>query len=158
MECHARLVSITSVYIPNYSLKWWLKHKDSFGKSENLSKIFFTEILVFDHDYEGKSSSSNGLLWISFFYFSILIIFRIVRRASEQIYTCYQLYFARCNYYQIVNLTRFKAWKLFRNTLDSVLSNIYRTSFIFLIFLYQNYICALSSDQDSKQIYHSRGF
>ena len=37
-------------------------HKDSFGKSENLSKIFFTEILVFDHDYEGKSSSSNGLL------------------------------------------------------------------------------------------------
>ena len=42
-----------------------LKHKDSFGKSENLSKIFFAEILVFDHDYEGKSSSSNGLLWIS---------------------------------------------------------------------------------------------
>ena len=39
-----------------------LKHKDSFGKSENLSKIFFAEILVFDHDYEGKSSSSNGLL------------------------------------------------------------------------------------------------
>ena len=44
-----------------------LKHKDSFGKSESLSKIFFAEILVFDHDYEGKSSSSNGLLWISFF-------------------------------------------------------------------------------------------
>ena len=43
-----------------------LKHKDSFGKSENLSKIFFAKILVFDHDYEGKSSSSNGLLWISF--------------------------------------------------------------------------------------------
>ena len=43
----------------------FLKHKDSFGKSENLSKIFFAEILVFDHDYEGKSSSSNGLLWIS---------------------------------------------------------------------------------------------
>ena len=39
-----------------------LKHKDSFGKSENLSKIFFAEILVFDHDYEGKSSSGNGLL------------------------------------------------------------------------------------------------
>ena len=39
-----------------------LKHKDSFGKSETLSKIFFAEILVFDHDYEGKSSSSNGLL------------------------------------------------------------------------------------------------
>ena len=39
-----------------------LKHKDSFGTSENLSKIFFEEILVFDHDYEGKSSSSNGLL------------------------------------------------------------------------------------------------
>ena len=48
----------------NYTLA--LKHKDSFGKSENLSKIFFAEILVYDHDYEGKSSSSNGLLWISF--------------------------------------------------------------------------------------------
>ena len=46
-----------------------LKHKDSFGQSANLSKIFFAEILVFDHDYEGKSSSSNGLLWISFIYF-----------------------------------------------------------------------------------------
>ena len=47
-----------------------LKHKDSFGKSENLSKIFFAEILVFDHDYEGKSSSSiNCLLWISFTFF-----------------------------------------------------------------------------------------
>ena len=46
-----------------------LKHKDSFGKSENLSKIFFAEILVFDHDYEGKSSSSNALLWISFIFF-----------------------------------------------------------------------------------------
>ena len=45
-----------------------LKDKDSFGKSENLSKIFFAEILVFDHDYEGKSSSSNGLLWISFIF------------------------------------------------------------------------------------------
>ena len=39
-----------------------LKHKDSFGKSENLTKIFFAEILVFDHDYEDKSSSNNGLL------------------------------------------------------------------------------------------------
>ena len=43
-------------------VKIGLKHKDSFGKSENLSKIFFAEILVFDNDYEGKSSSSNGLL------------------------------------------------------------------------------------------------
>ena len=39
-----------------------LKHKDSFGKSENLSKILFGEILVFNHDYEGMSSSSNDLL------------------------------------------------------------------------------------------------
>ena len=45
-----------------YESQLQLKHKDSFGKSENLSKIFFAEILVFDHDYEGKSSSSNGLL------------------------------------------------------------------------------------------------
>ena len=55
--------------LPNISPVWlWdkLKQKDSFGNSENLSKIFFAEILVFDHDYEGKSSSSNGLLWISF--------------------------------------------------------------------------------------------
>ena len=72
-----------------------LKHKDSFGKSENLSKIFFAEILVFDHDYECKSSSSNVLLWISFIKKKkiIWIIFRIVRRASEQIYTRYQLPF-----------------------------------------------------------------
>ena len=64
--------------------RYELKHKDSFGKSENLSKIFFAEILVFDHDYEGKSSSSNGLLWISFIKKKIIwIIFRIVRRASE---------------------------------------------------------------------------
>ena len=81
----------------NSLLLYKLKHKDSFGKSENLSKIFFAEILVFDHDYEGKLSSSNGLLWIFlFFYFFIIwIIFRIVRRASEQIYTRYQLYFAK---------------------------------------------------------------
>ena len=39
-----------------------LKHKDSFAKSENLSKIFFTEIVVFHPDYECKSSSSNDLL------------------------------------------------------------------------------------------------
>ena len=91
-----------------------LKHKDSFGKSENLSKIFFAEILVFDRDYEGKSSSSNGLLWISLIKKKkfIWIIFRIVRRASEQIYTRYQLYFARCNYYQIVNLTSVQSMKV----------------------------------------------
>ena len=41
----------------------------------------------------------------SLLFFFLLIIFRIVRRASEQIYTRYQLYFARCNNYQIVNLT-----------------------------------------------------
>ena len=45
-----------------FKVETMLKHKDSFGKSENLSKIFFAEILVFDHDYEGKSSCSNGLL------------------------------------------------------------------------------------------------
>ena len=68
-----------------------LKHKDSFGKSENLSKIFFAEILVFDHDYEGKSSSSHGLLWVSFilFFLFIWIIFRIVRRPPNKSYTRY---------------------------------------------------------------------
>ena len=48
-----------------FSNFYTLKHKDSFGNSENLSKLFFAEILVFDNDYEGKSLSSNGLLWIS---------------------------------------------------------------------------------------------
>ena len=57
------------IILVNHFLKSTLKHKDSFGKSENLSIIFFTKILVFDHDYEGKSSSSNGLLWISFIFF-----------------------------------------------------------------------------------------
>ena len=123
-----------------------LKHIDSFGKSENLSKIFFTEILVFDHDYEGKSSSSNGLLWISFIYFLLLfiwIIFRIIRRASEQIYTRYQLYFARCNYYQIVNLILVQSVKVVQKYFGYCLIK-YRTSFIFKIFLYQNYLCASS--------------
>ena len=56
----------STLYLLQFSSKTFiqsmLQHKDSFGKSGNLSKIFFTEILVFDHDYEGKSSSSNGLL------------------------------------------------------------------------------------------------
>ena len=64
------LVNITVICI-DYQ---YLKHKDSFGKSENLSKIFFAQIIVFDHDYEGKSSSSNGLLWISFFYFFFIYL------------------------------------------------------------------------------------
>ena len=46
-----------------------LKHKDSFGRSENLSKTFHAEILVFHPDYECKSSSSNGQLRISSIYF-----------------------------------------------------------------------------------------
>ena len=61
---------MSGVKILHFLKDWWksipihqnytmaLKHKDSFGKSENLSKIFFAEILVFDHDYEGKSSSN----------------------------------------------------------------------------------------------------
>ena len=38
---------------------YYLKHKDGFGKSENLSKTFYAEILVFHPDYECKSPSSN---------------------------------------------------------------------------------------------------
>ena len=67
------------------SQQWTLKHKDSFGKSENLSKIFFAEILVFDHDYEGKLSSSNGLLWISFIFYNNL--FEIFSNCSEGLRT-----------------------------------------------------------------------
>ena len=48
----------------------WIKAQ-SFGKSENLSKIFFAEILVFDHDYEGKSSSSN----VFFFFLYLFELF-----------------------------------------------------------------------------------
>ena len=116
-----------------------LKHvkyiKDSFGKSQNFSKIFFAQILVFDNDHKGKTSSSNGLTLNLFFFFFFNIIFRIVRRASEQIYTRYQLYFARCNYYQIVNLTSVQSVKVVQKYLDSVLSND-RTSFICKKFLY----------------------
>ena len=72
-----------------------LKHKDSFGKSENLSKIFFAEILVFDHDYEGKSSSSNGLLWISFIYF-LNNLFELFLNCSEGLRT--NLYLHVINY------------------------------------------------------------
>ena len=46
-----------------------LKHKDGLGKYENLSIIFSPPILVFDDDYEGKSSSNNDLLWVSFIIF-----------------------------------------------------------------------------------------
>ena len=37
-------------------------YKDSFGKSENLSKTFLADILVFYPDYECRSSSSKGQL------------------------------------------------------------------------------------------------
>ena len=61
--CLQTLHPFLRLIVPLFLLEFLtLKHKDSFGKSENLSKIFFAEILVFDHDYEGKSSSSNGLL------------------------------------------------------------------------------------------------
>ena len=91
-----------------------LKHKDSFGKSENLSKIFFAEILVFDHDYEGKSSSSNGLLWISFIYFFIIYL-NSFSNCSEGLRTyLYTLstILCKCNYYQTVNLTSVQSVKV----------------------------------------------
>ena len=113
-----------------------LKHKDSFGKSENLSKIFFAEILVFDHDYEGKSSSSNGLLWISF----------IKKKKLFELF--FELFGGPPNKsIHVINYTlqgviiiksliclRFKVWKLFRNTLDSVLSNIEQVLFFKFFF------------------------
>ena len=70
-DCHPNFDILQNIFWKKGCLVK-LKHKDSFGKSENLSKIFFAEILVFDHDYEGKSSSSNGLLWISFIFFNNL--------------------------------------------------------------------------------------
>ena len=66
-SCLLKLVKILYKYISNQCISYQeslkirtiicilaLKHKDSFGKSENLSKIFFAEILVFDHDYEAS--------------------------------------------------------------------------------------------------------
>ena len=72
--CASCCLRVNFIYLFIYLFTFSLKHKDSFGKSENLSKIFFAEILVFDHDYEGKSSSSNGLLWISFIFFIIIYL------------------------------------------------------------------------------------
>ena len=52
----------------NYSLKFQLKHNDSFGKSENLLKRFYDEMLVFHPDYEWSHPavmvSSDSLLFI----------------------------------------------------------------------------------------------
>ena len=84
---------------------------------ESLSAIWnFIFSLEWTFFMELPSSSINGLLWISFLLkkLFIWIIFRIVRRSSEQIYTRYQLYmyFARCTYYQIVNLTSVQSVKV----------------------------------------------
>ena len=58
-----------------------LKHRDSFGKSENLSKIFFAEMLVFGHDYEGKSSSSTWFA-LNLFYFFLNNLFELFLNCS----------------------------------------------------------------------------
>ena len=48
-----------------------------------------------------------------FFFLNIyLSYFSNCSEPSEQIYTRYQLYFARCNYYQIVNLTSVQSVKV----------------------------------------------
>ena len=50
-----------------------LKHKDSFGKSINLS---IKKIMVFDHDYEGKSSVMVcKSLFFKFFFFYLCELF-----------------------------------------------------------------------------------
>ena len=56
------LVNPIAKHAGDFRKKKSLKHKDSYGKSENLSKTFFTEIVVFHLDYECKLSSSNDLL------------------------------------------------------------------------------------------------
>ena len=60
-----------------------LKHKDNFGKNVKIIH-FFPEILIFDYDYEGNSSSKS-LLWISFLYFWIIYLnsFWIVQMATR---------------------------------------------------------------------------
>ena len=56
-----RVFTLSKAYAP-LQITILLKHKDSFGKAENFSKTFFTEILIFHRDYDCKSSSSIGLL------------------------------------------------------------------------------------------------
>ena len=70
--------------------------------SRNIWRIQYL-IMIMKASHRAVMVCSESLFF--FFFFFIWIIFRIVRRASEQIYTRYQLYFARCNYYKIVNLT-----------------------------------------------------
>ena len=53
-------------------------------------------------------AKGEGQLGIS----PIMLILSFVEQISEQIYTRYQLYFARCNYYQIVNLTSVQSVKV----------------------------------------------
>ena len=64
MALHAinSLVRCENKALKNCTSKASLKHKDSFGKSENLSKIFFAEILVAVIMIMKATHSSNGLL------------------------------------------------------------------------------------------------
>ena len=92
-----------------------LKHKDSYGKSENLSKTFFTEIVVFHLDYECKLSSSNDLLWISFIWLKKIILELFGRPPNKP--THVMNYTLKGIYYEIVNLTSVQnvkfVWKYF---------------------------------------------
>ena len=63
-----------------------LKHQDSFGKSENLSKIFFAEILVFDHDYM-KASHQAVMVCSESLLFFFIIYFNYFSNCSEGLRT-----------------------------------------------------------------------
>ena len=100
------------------------KHKDSFSKSERVPfNFFFGEIVVFDHDYTGKPSSSK--VWSEVFYFVIIIYSNYISNRlgggggpCEPIYSVYRslvtykIFFARSNHYQTVNLTSVQSLKV----------------------------------------------
>ena len=91
-----------------------LKHKDSFGKSENLSKLFFAEILVYlimimKASHRAVMVCSESLLLKKIIYLNYFS--NCSEGLRTNLYTL-QLYFARCNYYQIVNLTSVQSVKV----------------------------------------------
>ena len=106
-----------------------LKHRDSFGKSENLPKIFFTEILVLYPHYECKSSSSNNNYLNNLFW----IILELFGGPPKNLHT---LYIILCKVFIIKLLIylQFKMWNLYGNALQSVLSNVKQVLFFEIFF------------------------
>jgi len=67
---------------------------------------------MFDHDYEGEPSNSNGLLWIPFFKIVFQLPFEFSGGIRTDINRSCKIYFARSNRYQTVNLTSVQSLKV----------------------------------------------